>query len=916
MSNLHASLVGRARETELLDGLVAGVRERGGALLVRGDAGIGKSALLSAASRTARLRSMRVLTTAGVESAAHRPFAGLHELLRPILGDIETLPARQREALNAAFGIADGGAPDVFLIALAALTLLGEAASETPTLVAIDDAHLLDRSSADVLAFVARRLESEPIVLLVAIRDGFEGPLSQAGLAELRVDALDDAAAASLLDATAPKLTAAVRARLLAAAAGNPLALIELPVGAERDHDRGSLPAAWPPITERLERAFAARLPGLPTATRALLLVAALNDGELSSETLDAAAVVLGAPVTVDDCTPAISVRLVEADDKGLRFRHPLVCSAIQQGASLAQRYAAHAALADVLAVENERRVWHLAASSWRPDEGIASELELEAARAQRRGGTLTAVAALERAAEISKSPALRVPRLLRAAELAVELGQQELVNRLLRAVEPLELSAPQRAQLIWISGRLDDGVREDVTFARSLTGLAQEVAITGDTDLALKLLDRAALHCFWIAGGPEAGNAVIECAERLRVDELDPRLLAILAFANPIDRGAVVLDRLHQFAAADVGDAPTARLLGAAALMVGDFDLARAQYQRAVPDLREQGRLALLARALTALAWSAGHLVDLGVAIPAAEEGSRMAHETHLPIMRATALATEAMLAALRGERDRTDALANEAELASVTVAARPVLTMVQHARGLLALGEGRHVEAYEHLRRMHDPADPAFQFALRCSAFGDFAEAAAYSGNSEAIAVAAAEMEALGAKTPSPALHAGLRHARALLAGDDEKEQLFELALRADTSRRPFVRARAQLAYGSWLRRQRRVADSRAPLRSARDTFDALGVLPWSERARQELRASGETSRRRTPDARDQLTPQELQIAQMAAEGLTNREIGEKLYVSHRTVSAHLHRIFPKLGITARAQLRVSLEAAAAST
>ena len=484
-----------------------------------------------------------------------------------------------------------------------------------------------------------------------------------------------------------------------------------------------------------------------------------------------------------------------------------------------------------------------------------------------------------------------------------------------MREVQPLELSLRQRAQFVWISGRLDDGIHEDSSFARSLSDLAMEVAETGDTDLALKLLDRAALHSFWTAESPTVGNIVISCAERLSVDPHDARLLAILAFANAIDRGAVILERLHEVAATQLDDAPTLRLLGAASLMVGAFDLARARYRSAVPELRAQGRLALLARAQTALAWSTGHLVDLSIAIPAAEEGSRLSEETRLPIMRATARATEAMLAALRGDRNGVESFANEAELGSVRVGARPVLAMVQHARGLIALGEGRHAEAYEQLRRMHDPSDPAYHFSLRCSAFGDFAEAAAYSGNGEAIAETAADMEAVGLQSPSPALHIGLRHTRAVLANDDAAERLFELAIEGSAIQWPFARARAQLCFGAWLRRRRRAAAARAPLRSARDTFDALGAVPWGERARQELRASGETSRRRTPDARDQLTAQELQIAQMAAEGLSNREIGQHLYLSHRTVASHLYRIFPKLDITSRSQLRQSLKGIAAS-
>jgi ATP/maltotriose-dependent transcriptional regulator MalT len=345
---------------------------------------------------------------------------------------------------------------------------------------------------------------------------------------------------------------------------------------------------------------------------------------------------------------------------------------------------------------------------------------------------------------------------------------------------------------------------------------------------------------------------------------------------------------------------------MGAASLMVGSFDRARGWYFSAVPGLRAQGRLALLARAQTALAWSAGHLVDLDVALPAAEEGRRLSEEAGLPVMRATAQASAAMLAALRGDLELAHALSDEAERDGALAGARPVLCMVQHARGLAALAAGRYDEAYHSLRRMHERSDPAYQFALRCSAVADLAEAAAYSDNGDDAAPVLAELETIAARTPSPALQAGMRHARALLAGEDQKEELFQAALRADTTRWPFVRARAQLCYGAWLRRHRRSSDSRAQLRSARDAFDALGATPWGEKARQELRASGEASRGRAPDARDQLSAQELQIAQMAASGLSNAEIGQRLYISHRTVGSHLYRIFPKLGITSRAQLR----------
>jgi DNA-binding CsgD family transcriptional regulator len=266
-------------------------------------------------------------------------------------------------------------------------------------------------------------------------------------------------------------------------------------------------------------------------------------------------------------------------------------------------------------------------------------------------------------------------------------------------------------------------------------------------------------------------------------------------------------------------------------------------------------------------------------------------------------------MVAALRGDQDRVESLSAAAEQVALPIGARPVLATVQLARGLAALGEGRYADAYDHLRRMHDPTDPAFHLALRCFAVAELADAAVHSGQSHAIAGIMEELETMALTTPSPALHADLRYARAVLADEATAEPFFEAALAADLRRWPFVRARVQLAYGEWLRRQRRTAESRAPLRVARETFDALGVIPWSERARQELRASGESSRSRGRQARDVLTAQEFQIAQMAADGLTNREIGEKLYLSHRTVSSHLYRIFPKLAITSRSELSTAL-------
>ena len=368
------------------------------------------------------------------------------------------------------------------------------------------------------------------------------------------------------------------------------------------------------------------------------------------------------------------------------------------------------------------------------------------------------------------------------------------------------------------------------------------------------------------------------------------------------------MVERLYELGPDIESDAGATRLAGNAAMAVGAFDLAARFLALSAASLRAQGRLGLLARALALQAWSAAQLADLGAAIPAAAEARRLAQETRQPLIMATADAAQALLAALRGDEQSASALAAQAEEICVPIGANGVLAASQFARGLAALGAGRPADALAHLRRIHDPADPAYHYGVRCYTVGDLAEAALRGGEVASIGGLLREMETAGRRTTSPSLQAGLRYARALVADDSSAPGLFDAALRSGMW--PYQRARVQLARGEWLHQHRQNAASRAPLRAARETFDALGLVPWSERARQQLRATGETSRPRTPQARDQLTPQELQIVQLAAEGMSNREIGQRLYLSHRTVSSHLYRVFPKLGITSRAELAAALD------
>jgi DNA-binding CsgD family transcriptional regulator/tetratricopeptide (TPR) repeat protein len=584
--------------------------------------------------------------------------------------------------------------------------------------------------------------------------------------------------------------------------------------------------------------------------------------------------------------------------------------TAIRQEASIAQRQAAHAALAEVLRDQPDRAVWHRAASIIGPDEAVAGQLEATARHARQRGGTAVAVSALQRAADLGDSTH-RAGRLLRAAELGFELGRPDLVLDLAAAAQPLGLPSREQARLTWIRESFTDGIPGDPAQVRVLATVAGQAAADGDVDLALKLLYGASLRCWWADPGEAVRDEVVAAAERLAVDPGDPRLLVVLAFAAPIGRGAVVIDRLAHLGPGARSDAAALRLAGNAAMAVGAFEEAAGLLAAGAADLRAQGRLGLLARALALQAWSAAQLADLGTAIPAAEEAHQLAEETRQPLIMATAGAVQAILAALRGDYEAAETAAVQAERICVPLRASAVLAAAQLARGLACLGAGCPADAVAHLRRIHDPADPAYHYAVRCYTVGDLAEAAVRSGHRSGTDVLMQEMETAARQTPSPSLHAGLRYARALLAAEGQADGRFQAALQSGTSGGPFLRARVQLAYGKWLHQHRHDAAARTPLRAAIETFDALGVIPWSGRARQQLRATGEKSRPRIPGARDQLTPQELQIAQLAADGLTNREIGQKLYLSHRTIGSHLYRVFPKLDIASRAQLASRLDA-----
>ena len=896
-------LLGREREIERLSLALDGVEHAGTALLIRGEPGSGKSALLQHCARAAHRRSMRVLRTAGVKSEAQLSFAGLHMLVRPVQRDVQRLPPRQRDALLGVLG-SPTASPDRYLVALATLNLCSNLAGASALLLLVDDAQWLDPSTCDVLAFVARRLDADRIVELVAFRDAYETVFDTCGLPELRLGALADADAVALLDACAPGLDPARRRRILAEAAGNPLALIELPASVEAVDD-GHLSHPLP-MTAKLERAFAARASELPTRTQIVLTAAALNDGDRTVEALEAVAALTGSRPTTEDLEPAIASGLVTLEGPLLRFRHPLVRSAVSQAATPTERLRLHCALADVLAQSPDRRAWHRAAGVLGPDEGVARELEDAANRAEWQGGHAAAVAALERAAEMSDDPNARGRRLLRAIPLAFDLGHRTDADRLLREVERLSVDQPLSWRRIWLREAIEE-TRGHGT-VRQFVRLCTQASQAGDVALALDAGLTAALKAHWFNADADDRAAVAAAVHRLPVDDADPRRLAALSLATPEVYGPEVIRVLEDQGIDAFSDAETLRLLGIALITIPEYEMAAGYLAAAVEGLREQGRLTVLARALASQAYAALFSGDFALAEQAAEEGVRLTRETRQPRWEASCHIFLGHLLGIRGQPDEARALLAEGQRLLGPLPSSPGRQHVALAHAATSLSAGDPADAYERVACFFDPVDALYYPLLGTPGLRDLADAAVATGRTDEARAILERLRPLAVRTGSPFVRTALEDACAVLADEATAEQGYRVAL-AHRAGGTWRQARLSLAYGTWLRRQRRQVDARAPLRAARELFDSLGAQPWTDRASQELRATGETIPVRTGDRRDRLTAQEMQIAGMAARGLSNRDIGQRLFLSHRTVGSHLYRIFPKLGVTSRVELAQAL-------
>jgi DNA-binding CsgD family transcriptional regulator len=917
-----ASLIGRDGELRILTDLVDSVEDEGAAIIIVGDPGIGKSSLLRAAAHYGKNAGATVLSVTGIEAEAHLPFAGLHQLLRPVFGVTERLPAPQREALHAAFGmgpagVSDRGAPEPFIIALATLNALTDAAAEQPLLIVVDDVQWLDRPTQEALAFVARRISSDPCLLIGVVRAGHDIAFAALDLPQMYLGRLSEQDARELLERDAADLRYADRELILREAAGNPLALAELPIAmrlaSQLAAEHGERPPHSLPLTSRLERAFAARLADLPALSRDALLVAAVDDADDLREITAGATLLAGREIDFTALEAAAKAGLVWFDDLRVHFRHPLVRAAVLHKESAARRQAAHAVLATVLGDEPYRRTWHRAQSVGGQDDEIADEMEAAHAIPLRRGSVSEVIWALERSAELTADSAKRGRRLMLAAEHAFGLGRADLVDRLLERASRTALSRLDQVRMAWLREIFHDGVPGDADHVFMLCEATLEAIDAGDSALALNLLLAAGLRCWWADTGPAARARVCEVARLVDCPADDARLAAVLSVSDPVGECRTVTGSLASVRLESVADPASLWLLGMAAAAIADPVRSVDFLGRAETVLRQQGRLGLLSQVLTMSVIDSMEIGDWEHAWAASEEGRRLAADTGQAIWDAGSQALYAMLLALRGDNEQALSIAAEVERSAAGKRLSNLLALGQIARGFAQLSAGQHADAYHALRRLFDPADPAFHQHERFHGVSFLAEAAVRAGLADQAREVMAGLEAEAAATRAPILVRQLSYARAVLAGDDEAEELFLAALSEDLGRWPWLRARLELAFGQWLRRQRRVAEARRPLRSAQLTFDMLGARSWSEATRIELRAAGGRGQGASGAVAGlaTLTAQELQIVRLAAEGLSNKEIGERLYLSHRTVGSHLYRIFPRLEVTTRAQLAALLGA-----
>lgn len=907
-----ATLLGRRAERDTVKQLLTRAQTgRSGALVVRGEAGIGKTALVEHARDAAVASGFRVEHSIGAESETQFAFAGLHQLCTPLLDHADALPEPQQAALGVAFGLRAGAAPDRFLVGLATLNLLAEIAEEQPLLCLVDDAQWLDEASAQVLAFVARRVAAEQMALVFALRDVGEGAVATfAGLPELRLDGLGDTDAEALLaSAVRAPLDTGVRDRIIAEARGNPLALLELPRSTPNTQLAGGFEVPDTlGVPHRIEGAFQHRSGSLPADTQLLLLVAAAEPtGDVAL--LWRAVAHLG--IAREAVEAAEAAGLLEIDAR-VTFRHPLVRSAIYQAATPPDQRRAHDALAAATDPQThpDRRAWHRAQSVLGTDEDAAADLERSADRARARGGLAAAAAFLQQAATLTPDHATRARRVLEAARAKHEAGASESALELLTAAPIGSLDPLQRARL--------DLLRAQVAF--HLTRGTEVPGMLMDAAKALAPLDAAlsretylhALDAAIINGGDDAVR-IAEAARAAPAPEAPPRPVDLLldglatSLTSGYAAGAPGLRRALE-AFRDGQDPESVQsgqsdswlwLAARNAVAILDDKLLYILASRNVQLAREAGALATLPAALNFLSITSVLLGDLAHASELAAEATVITQATGgVPLRHG-----DVILNGWRGDQVETTALNDVIASDDTYPDGGAEVSLAQYAMAVLHNGLGNYSVAQEAVAR----ACRSDELSISSAGLPELIEASVRSGQPERAALALDQFSSR-ARVCGTSWALGLAaRSRALTSTGPAAEEHYREAIeRLGESRIASDAARAHLVYGEWLRREGRRQDARKQLRTAHQLLTDIGAEAFAERAARELRATGEHPRKRTTQPADVLTTHELHIARLVATGATSREIGTQLFLSPRTIEAHLRSIFRKLGITSRRQLR----------
>jgi DNA-binding CsgD family transcriptional regulator len=905
----QAVLYGRDAERQVLGALLEGARaSRSGVLVLRGEPGVGKSALL--AELVAQADGMRVLRATGVETESELAFAGVHQIVWPLLERLDQIPGPQAAALKGALGLDSPAGDDRFLIGAAVLSLFATAAESSALLCLVDDAHWLDEASQDALSFAARRLQAEPIALVFAARVGEARNFVGAGLPVLDVHGLDSAAAGALVaERAGPVLSLQVREQLVRSADGNPLALLELPSALSEEELAGRVPLRERlPVTETIEEVFLGRAHDLPPAARSFLLLAAADDTGDAAVVLRAASSLALGTVELDVVETAGLLRVVDGQ---VRFRHPLVRSAVYEGATFSERRRVHEALLDALDAERDadRRVWHRAAATLGTDDELADALERSAEAAFHRGGHAAAAAALERAASFTGREELRAGRLAAAARAAWLGGRSESANALIENAARLAAGPVTRADLAHLRALIELQRGSPARAHEILMAAAAEVVEIDPVRAGAMLVQagEAANFAGHLAGEIEAGRA----AERLRaefgVQQFEVTMMA--GVANLLDGDVTAAASLLTEAISQAESSDNPRRFswaGSCAYYLGDIAAATAFFDRFADEARSQGAIALLASALAYRAYGEAVEGRFASAVVSASEGLRLATETGQQNAATFHKAILAWGAARIGNEE--DCRARVGEVLSV---ARERGLGIHAGIALLALGEfelasSRPEESLSHLQEIWDAGAGVGSVSVKLIGIADLVEAASRAGRPEAAREALAFYEnwatSIGSRFELPVLY----RCRGLVASASTVLEQYREALRLHAyGERPYERARTELVYGETLRRRRQPKEAREHLRVALELFEQVGATLWAERARVELRGSGETARKRDPSTIDQLTPQELQIARIVAEGASNKEAAAQLFLSPRTIEFHLRHVFAKLGVTSRAQL-----------